>query len=71
MSICLFKCGIFFLQGAMAVGVGHLLGRKQMLANGYQKLTNAKCQIAIGDAQKVIRQCIKRQQTSLTSISRS
>lgn len=71
MSICLFKCGIFFLQGAISVGVGHLLGRQQMLASGYQKLTNARCQMVISDAQKVIKQCIKRQQNSLTSISRS
>jgi hypothetical protein len=48
-----------------------LLGRQQMLAGGYQKMTNARCQIAISDAQKVIRQCVKRQQNSLTSISRS
>jgi hypothetical protein len=71
MNICLFKCGIFFLQGAIGVGVGRLLGRQQMLASGYQKMTNARCQIAISDAQKVIRQCVKRQQNSLTSISRS
>ncbi len=71
MSICLFKCGIFFLQGAISVGVGHLLGRQQMLASGHQKLTNARCQMVISDAQKVIKQCIKRQQNSLTSISRS
>ncbi|MFZ6779666.1 hypothetical protein ACO0LD_22780 [Undibacterium sp. Ji83W] len=71
MNTCLFKSGVFFLQGALSLGIGHLLGKQHLRTSGYQMLTNARCQVAIADAQKVIRQCIKRQQNSLTSISRS
>ena len=55
------------MLGSLQVGMGHLLGKHQLRASGYQMLTNARCQVAIGDAQRVIRQCIKRQQNSLTS----
>lgn len=71
MSTCLFKGGIFFMRGALSVSMGHLFGNQQLRAYGYQMLTNARCQLAIGDAQKVIRQCIKRQQNKLPSMSRS
>lgn len=67
MNTCLVKSGVFFILGSLQVGMGHLLGKHQLRASGYQMLTNARCQVAIGDAQRVIRQCIKRQQNSLTS----
>lgn len=71
MNTCLLKSGVFFILGALSLGIGHLFGKQRLLASGYQMLTNARCQVAIRDAQKVIRQCIKRQQNSPTSISRS
>ncbi|MFZ6743467.1 hypothetical protein ACO0LC_09595 [Undibacterium sp. JH2W] len=71
MNTCLFKSGIFFFCGSMRLGLGLLFGKPQLRASGHQMLTNARCQVAIGDAQKVIQQCIKRQQNNLTSVSRS
>ncbi|MFZ6760061.1 hypothetical protein ACO0K9_22910 [Undibacterium sp. Ji50W] len=71
MNTCLFKGGVFFLYGALRVSLGRLLGKPQLRASGYQMLTNARCQLVISDAQKVIRQCIKRQQNNLTSVSGS
>ncbi|MBC3920225.1 hypothetical protein H8L32_22365 [Undibacterium sp. CY18W] len=59
------------MHGALRLGVGNLLGKQQLRASGYQMLTNARCQLVISDAQKVIRQCIKRQQNNLTSVSGS
>ncbi|MFZ6734138.1 hypothetical protein ACO0LG_19570 [Undibacterium sp. Ji42W] len=71
MNTCLVKGGAFFINGALRLSMGHLLGKQQLCVSGYQMLTNARCQLAISDAQKVIRQCIKRQQSSLTAVSRS
>ncbi|MBC3907144.1 hypothetical protein [Undibacterium umbellatum] len=69
MNTCLLKSGALFIYGLLRVGLGHLLVSSQLRASGYQMMTNARCQFAIGDAQKIIRLCIKRQQSKLTALT--
>jgi hypothetical protein len=70
MNTCLVKSFIFFLSGSLRIGAGHLLGKHQLRVNGYQMLINARCQLAIIEAQRVIQACNKRQQNSFTSVSK-
>lgn len=61
MNTCLVKSGAIYLRGSLRISVGVLIGSKHLSATGHQMLANAKCQLAIGNAQKIIRQCSKRQ----------
>lgn len=69
MNTCLLKNGTLFIYGLLRVGIGHLLASSQWRTSGYQMMTNARCRFAIGDAQKIIRLCIKRQQSNLNALT--
>ncbi|HTD06882.1 CsbD family protein [Undibacterium sp.] len=40
---------------------GRLLGNNRLQVTGLHKQVSGKCQIAVGDAQKIIRHCLKSQ----------
>ncbi|WP_394781212.1 hypothetical protein [Undibacterium sp.] len=40
---------------------GHLLGNNRLQVAGAHMQISGKCQIAVGDAQRIIRLCLKRQ----------
>ena len=68
MNTCLIKSGLYYLHGTILLSFGYISGRQTLRVTGYQKQIDARCQLAIGSAQKIIKQCIKRQ-ASLSSVS--
>ena len=61
MNTCLIKSGVFFLRGSILLSIGYVSGNRRLCATGHQMQTNARCQLVIGSAQKIIKQYIKRQ----------
>ncbi len=61
MNKCLLKGVSIYSLGLTQELFGRLLGNNRLQVAGAHMQISGKCQIAVGDAQKIIRDCLKRQ----------
>lgn len=53
-----------YLLGTFQQTVGRFIGNQRQQTKGFQRKITGKAKIAIGDAQKLIKNCIKQGQSS-------
>jgi uncharacterized protein YjbJ (UPF0337 family) len=72
MNKCQLSGAAIYLVGKLGEQVGRLIGNNRLQTASYQKQIAGKAKYAVGDAQQLIKHCMKRQDRSLPAqISRS